>query len=77
MESKIRYVLKHKETGLYYGYNAQPAKHLFSAWRFESEEYLKLWLEHANYRPKHPEEYELIAVKQTIEEVEIHGTDGA
>jgi hypothetical protein len=77
MESKIRYVLKHRETGLYYSRIAQVTGKLFDAWRFYSEDEAKVWMEVSHYKPDHPEEYSLIAVRQMIEEVELHGTDGA
>lgn len=72
MESKIRYVLKHKETGMYYSQKAERTRKLWEAWRFYDEDQAQVWVKTSHYRPEHPEEYELIAVKQTIEEVEVN-----
>lgn len=69
MESKNRLVLKHKKTGLYYGNNAALTKELWSAWRFYDMEYIIAWLSVANFAPKDPENYDIIQVEVTIEEV--------
>lgn len=70
MENKIRYVLKHKETGLYLGYSPDnpTTKNLFKAKRFPSEEYYQLWMQTSPYAPE-PNKYKLIPVNMTIEEV--------
>jgi hypothetical protein len=66
MEKRSAIILRHIPTGLYYSTNTEHTANLWKAWRFYEVEYLNMWLEVANHRPKHPEEYEPVTVTQTI-----------
>ena len=73
MESKIRYILKHN-SGLYFSPEATDTRgltrYLFAAKRFLNEEQVNVYLRESRYRPDNPEEFRLVQVKQTIEEVQ-------
>lgn len=67
MEERMGFVLRHKETGLYYDRMAEHTTKLWSAWRFIDEQQLQTWMQVAMYAPAHPDEYEPIKVKLTID----------
>lgn len=66
MESKSNFVLRHKETGSYYGYDLERTKNLFKAWRFFDEQQLNVWLDNSIYTPEFRDEYEAVPVELTI-----------
>lgn len=68
MESKRRLVLKHT-SGLYWSMTAERTKRLFDAKRFVDEATARLWLDVSIYAPEQPEEYTLVEIIQTVEEV--------
>ena len=74
VESKIRYVLRHKNPGQYFSDTPEKkTKSLFNAKRFPSEDYYNLWLSVSPHRPDKPDEFELIPIKMTIEEDKPNG----
>lgn len=72
LESKLRYVLKNKRTGMYWGFK-DPVKKLFDAQRFLDQEQIDAYLTVSIYAPDKPEEYVTVQVQQTIREVEPNG----
>jgi hypothetical protein len=74
VESKIRYVLKHKHTGQYFSDTPEKkTKSLFHAKRFPSEDYYHLWLSVSPHRPDKPDEFSFIPIVMTIEEEQKDG----
>lgn len=68
MEKRTRYVLKHIPTGQYYSVMKDHTRNLWSAMRFLDVEQFQVWFETSPHIPKHPDDYVLIPVTQTIEE---------
>jgi hypothetical protein len=72
METRHQIVLKHIETGMYWGKMAEPTKSLFSAMRFIDTDQCQVWLETTIYKPKPVEMYRMQPIKNMIEEEEEH-----
>lgn len=70
MGKRTGIVLRHKETGAYYGYDLEKTKDLFKAWRWQDEAQMNVWLENSIYRPEFKDEYEPKMIIRTIEEAE-------
>lgn len=73
MESKIRYVLKHKHTNQYFSDTPEKkTKNLFNAKRFPSVDYYQLWLSVSPHRPDKLDDFDFIPILMTIEEAIEH-----
>lgn len=74
MDTRSAIVLRHKPTGLYFSKMADHTKSLWGAWRFRDEQELETFFKVHSYAPDHPEQYESVAIRLSIElESEKHG----
>lgn len=75
MESKIRLVLKHTESGMYLSWSPDnyPHTHKVSqARRFSKVEDITTFIQHSTYKPDNPEEYEIVEIQINYREVVNH-----
>jgi len=70
MESWTGYVLKHKQTGLYWSKMADHTTKLRQAKRFYDADEANVYMEVSHYKPDRPDEYELQEVELTMKERE-------
>ncbi|MDR6555479.1 hypothetical protein J2736_006741 [Paenibacillus qinlingensis] len=72
METKYRFVIKHKETQKYFADTPDfSTRKLFEAKRFYDELHYNLWLATSPYAVDR-DDYEFIQIEQTIQEVTPH-----